>query len=219
MEMMVMKKTAAVFVVNLLLLVAFCSAIESPQYTLVHKESEFEIRLYRHSVWMSAPALLQLSFQKATWNGFHRLFQFIQGANLNFSRIPMTAPVLTTMVPGAGPLESQGYYVSLYLPVKFQATPPLPLPELNIKPHKFASHCIAVREFSGFAKDDRVVKEAQKLATSLSRSPWVDSTSARSSYSIAQYDAPFKIIKRRNEVWIDIDAPDLGCKSVGVAAY
>ncbi|MED6197970.1 hypothetical protein PIB30_061768 [Stylosanthes scabra] len=217
--MMATKKRAGVFVVNLVCLVAVCSAIETPQYTVVHEESEFEIRLYRDSVWMSAPSPLQLSFQKATWDGFHRLFQFIQGANLNFSRIPMTAPVLTTMVPGAGPLESQGYYVSLYLPVKFQATPPLPLPELNIKPHKFASHCVAVREFSGFAKDDKVVKEAQKLATSLSRSPWADSTPSDSSYSIAQYDAPFKIVKRRNEVWVDIDAPDLGCKSVAVAAY
>ena len=125
------------------------------------------------------------------------------------------------MVPGAGPLESQGYYVSLYLPVKFQATPPLPLPELNIMPHEFSSHCVAVREFSGFAKDDRIVKEAEKLATSLSRSPWADSTSSKgqSSYSIAQYNSPFRIVKRRNEVWVDIDAPELGCKSVGVAAY
>ena len=62
-----------------------------------------------------------------------RLFQFTEGANLNFSRIPMTIPVLTTMVPGAGPLQSQGYYVSLYLPVKFQGDPPVPLRELNIQ--------------------------------------------------------------------------------------
>ncbi|KAJ1398256.1 SOUL heme-binding protein [Sesbania bispinosa] len=195
-------------------------AIDSPQLTVVHSESDFEIRLYRSSVWMSAPAL-DISFEKATWNGFHRLFQFIQGANLNFSRIPMTAPILTTMVPGAGPLQSQGYYVSLYLPVKFQATPPLPLPELNIKPYEFSSHCVAVRKFSGFAKDDRVVKEAEKLATSLSRSPWADSISSKSqgAYSIAQYNTPFRIAKRKNEVWVDIDAPELGCKLVDVAAY
>ncbi|XP_061366828.1 uncharacterized protein LOC133309971 [Gastrolobium bilobum] len=206
--------------VNVICLVMVCGAIESPQYTVVHSESDFDIRLYRTSVWMSALAS-DISFQKATLNGFHRLFQFIEGANLNFSRIPMTAPVLTSMVPGAGPLQSQGYYVSLYLPVKFQANPPLPLPELNIKPYEFSSHCIAVRKFSGFAKDERIVKEAEKLATSLSRSPWADSTSSKGqrAYSIAQYNTPFRVIKRRNEVWVDIDAPELGCNLVGAAAY
>lgn len=213
-----MKKARALSVaVNVLCLAIVCSAIESPQHTVVHSESDFEIRLYRTSVWMSAPAL-DISFQKATWNGFHRLFQFTEGANLNFSRIPMTIPVLTTAVPGAGPLQSQGYYVSLYLPVKFQGDPPVPLPELNIKPYEFSSHCVAVRKFSGFAKDERIVKEAEKLATSLSRSPWAESKTGRG-YSIAQYNTPIRIVKRKNEVWVDIDAPELGCKSVGVAAH
>ncbi|KAK7330512.1 hypothetical protein VNO77_24707 [Canavalia gladiata] len=217
-----MKKERTLTVaVKVMCLVMVCRAMESPQYTVVHTESDFEIRLYRRSVWMSAPAL-EISFEKATWSGFHRLFQFSQGANLNFSRIPMTVPVLTTMVPGSGPLQSQGYYVSFYLPVKFQPNPPLPLPELNIKPYEFTSHCIAVRKFSGFAKDDRIVKEAQKLATSLSRSPWADSISSKThrAYSIAQYSTPFRIVKRRNEVWVDIDASDLGCdKSLAVEAY
>ncbi|XP_027330848.1 heme-binding protein 2-like [Abrus precatorius] len=214
------KRKALSVVVNAMCLVMVCSAIESPQYTVLHSESDFEIRLYRTSVWMSAPAL-DISFEKATWNGFHRLFQFTEGANLNFSRIPMTAPVLTSMVPGAGPLQSQGYYVSLYLPVKFQASPPVPLPELNIKPYEFTIHCVAVRKFSGFAKDNRIVKEAEKLATSLSRSPWADSTSSitQRAYSIAQYNTPFRIVNRKNEVWVDIHAPELGCESVAVSAY
>ncbi|CAL0325347.1 unnamed protein product [Lupinus luteus] len=220
-----MKKTSTV--VNALCLlscmVMVCngrSETESPQYTVLHTESEFEIRLYRDSLWISAFAQ-DLSFQKATWNGFHRLFQYTEGANLNFSRIPMTIPVLTSLVLGAGPLQSQAYYVSLYLPVKFQDNPPLPLPELDIKPYEFISHCVAVRKFSGKAKDDRIVKEAQKLATSLSRSPWADSDSPSSQrgYAIAQYNTPFRIFNRRNEVWVDVHAPDLGCKSVGATAF
>ncbi|CAJ1943816.1 unnamed protein product [Sphenostylis stenocarpa] len=204
-------------VVNAICLVIVYGASESPQYTVVHSESDFEIRLYRTSVWMAASAL-DISFEKATWDGFHRLFQFTEGANLNFSRIPMTVPVLTTTVPGAGPLQSQGYYVSLYLPIKFQGNPPLPLPELNIRPYEFTTHCVAVRKFSGFAKDGRIVKEAEKLATSLSRSPWAPSTTRRG-YSIAQYNTPIRIVSRKNEVWVDVDAPELGCESVGVAAY
>ncbi|KAG2678823.1 hypothetical protein I3760_11G022300 [Carya illinoinensis] len=198
-----------------------CNAIESPQYTVVHTESDFEIRLYRDSTWMSAP-VKDISFRKATKLGFHRLFQYIQGANLNFSRIAMTAPVLTSIVREAGPLHSSAYIVRFYLPVKFQASPPLPLPELNLKPYSWDSRCIAVRKFSGFARDNNIVEEAEKLGISLDRSPWANSTSSERSnaYSIAQYNFPFRIIGRVNEVWVDIDASGLdGCKSSGLATY
>lgn len=198
----------------LLLSTALRIGAESPQYEVVHLESDFEIRLYRDSTWMSA-RVLDLSFQKATLFGFHRLFQFTEGANLNSSRLPMTFPVVTSVVPGAGPLHSSAYYVLLYLPSKFQDSPPVPLPELKLKPYSWNSHCVAVRKFSGFAIDDTVLKEAGKLAISLSKTPWANSTSDSDyAYSIAQYDPPFRIIGRTNEVWVDIDASELpGCST------
>ncbi|XP_045789243.1 heme-binding protein 2-like [Trifolium pratense] len=222
-----MKKKGKVAVINticLVIMAMICSTTaatkESPQYTIIHTDSDFEIRLYQTSVWISTPAVNIISFEKATWNGFHRLFQFTEGANLNFSRIPITSPVLTTLVPGSGPLESQGYYVSLYLPEKFQANPPVPLPELNIESYEFDSHCVAVRKFSGVAKDERIVKEAEKLDKSLSKSEWSESKIEHGGYSIAQYKySPFRFAKRRNEVWVDIHAPQLGCNDVRVAAY
>jgi hypothetical protein len=140
-----------------------------------------------------------------------RLFQYLMGANLNSSRIRMTTPILTSIVPG-----SSAYLVRLYLPTQFQASPPVPLPELNLRPDKWPGHCIAVRSFSGYARDKNVVHEAEKLAMSLSQSPWGNSTnySSKNDYSIAQYNSPFRIIGRVNEVWFDVD-----CKSTGVAAY
>ena len=145
-----------------------------------------------------------------------RLFQYLMGANLNSSRIRMTTPVLTSVVPGAGPLHSSAYFVRFYLPTKFQASPPVPLPELNLHPDRWPSHCIAVRSFSGYARDKNVVEEAEKLAMSLSRSPWANSTNypSKSAYSVAQYSSPFRIIGRVNEVWFDVD-----CKSTGVETY
>ncbi|KAG6635151.1 hypothetical protein CIPAW_11G023300 [Carya illinoinensis] len=228
-----------------------CNAIESPQYTVVHTESDFEIRLYRDSTWMSAP-VKDISFRKATKLGFHRTHKMtvtisyfngdyghfnsrlsmtrtgavksslFPSANLNFSRIAMTAPVLTSIVREAGPLHSSAYIVRFYLPVKFQASPPLPLSELNLRPRSWDSRCIAVRKFSGFARDNNIVEEAEKLGISLNRSPWANSTSSERSnaYSIAQYNSPFRIIGRVNEVWVDIDASGLdGCKSSGLATY
>ncbi|CAL9195880.1 unnamed protein product [Musa hybrid cultivar] len=206
-------------VVPLLLVVT--SAIESPQYTVVHSESDFEVRLYRESVWMSAPTD-EISFEKATKFGFHRLFQYIQGANLNSSRIRMTAPVLTSIVPGAGPLHSSAYFVRFYIPVKFQASPPVPLPELNLHSDRWGSHCIAVRQFSGFARDSNVIKEAEKLAISLSQSSWANLTefSDKNAYSIAQYNSPFHFIGRVNEVWVDVGGSEVpGCESSHAYTY
>ncbi|PRQ24384.1 putative SOUL heme-binding protein [Rosa chinensis] len=102
----------------------------------------------------------------------------------------MTAPVLTSIVPGAGPLHSSACFVRFYLPM---------------------NHYIAVRKFSGFARDSNIVQEAHKLATRLSRSPWANSTSeeSRSAYSIAQYNSPFRLIGCVNEVWVDVNASGL----------
>ncbi|GLU20747.1 hypothetical protein SLE2022_369290 [Rubroshorea leprosula] len=199
--------------------VVLCNGAESPQYSVVHSESDFEIRLYRDSTWMSA-RVLDLSFQRATLYGFHRLFQFTEGANLNFSRLPLTVPVVTSVVPGAGPLHSSAYYVRLYLTSKFQDSPPVPLHELDLEPYTWDSHCVAVRKFSGFATDDTVLKEAEKLATSLSKTPWANSTSDSDyAYSIAQYDSPLRFIGRVNEVWVDVNAPELaGCISSKIAS-
>ncbi|KAK1357857.1 SOUL heme-binding protein, Regulatory factor, effector binding domain protein [Heracleum sosnowskyi] len=195
---------------------------DSPEYTLVHSESDYEIRVYKVAAWMIAPVHSQISFEKATRNGFHRLFQYIEGANLNSSRVPMTIPVLTSVVPEAGPLRSSTYSVQFFLPVKFQASPPLPLPELDLKPDYWDNRCIAVRKFSGFAKDKNIVTEADKLATSLSRSAWANYTSYEReyAYSIAQYNSPLRFIGRVNEVWVEVGGSDEsgGCQSNLIAS-
>lgn len=48
---------------------------ESPQYRVVHSESEFEVRFYGESAWMTA-SVDDISFEKATRNGFHRWYPF-----------------------------------------------------------------------------------------------------------------------------------------------
>lgn len=78
-------KKRVVMAVNVVCLMMVCSAMESPGYTVVHSDSDFEIRLYRSSVWMSAPAV-DISFEKATWNGFHR-YQSIHFLQYHFQLI------------------------------------------------------------------------------------------------------------------------------------
>lgn len=134
----------------------------------------------------------------------------------------MTSPVVTSIVPGAGPLHSSAYVVRFYLPAKFQADPPTPLPELHLKPYVWGSHYVAVRKFSGYAKDENIVHEAEQLASSLRRSPWANCTASDSdyAYSIAQYSSPFQFFGRVNEVWVDVDASGIeNCTTGKIATY
>jgi hypothetical protein len=192
---------------------AVFAAIESPTYTVVHSESDFEIRVIRASVWVSA-TVDEISFNQATQLGFHRLFQYIQGANLNSSRVPMTKPVLTGIVPSAGPFCSSAFAVRFYVPVEFQESPPTALPELHLKAEKWGEKCVAVRPFSGFAKDSNVAKQAALLEASLQKTPWANATDltpkdGEDVYAIAQYSSPFQIFGRLNEVWVDIGDSDV----------
>lgn len=66
-------------------LVLFGQAIESPQYKVVHSESDFELRQYGESAWMSALVGETTSFEKATKDGFHRLIY--QHFIIHFSQI------------------------------------------------------------------------------------------------------------------------------------
>ncbi|KAJ0038554.1 hypothetical protein Pint_22909 [Pistacia integerrima] len=131
-------------------------AVESPQYTVIHSDSDFQIRLYQESWWVSA-FVRGTSFLNSTKAGFHR-------------------------------------------------SPPQPKSELNIQIDKWRSHCVAVRNFTGFAKDDNVNKEAEALADSLNKYFSGNTTAPqdKTSYTIAQYNASRHLTGRLNEVWMNV---------------
>uniref|UniRef100_A0A2N9IPW3 SOUL heme-binding protein n=1 Tax=Fagus sylvatica TaxID=28930 RepID=A0A2N9IPW3_FAGSY len=184
-------------------LVLYAHAIESPQYTVVHSESDFEVRLYTESSWMSALVRGTTSFEKSTKDGFHRLYQYIHGGNLNSSHIMMTAPVLTSINSSSG---GSDYFVRFYIPAKNVGNPPQPNPELNVQLDKWSSHCIAVRKFTGFAQDDDINKEIEALVNSINEHLTGKAAilEDRSYYSVAQYNASKHLSGRLNEVWINV---------------
>ena len=70
---------------------------------------------------------------------------------------------------------------------------------------------MATRRFGGFASDFNVAEEASRLADSLQNSSWKDVVSKASAggeeaYSIAQYNSPFEISGRVNEVLVRFEA-------------
>ncbi|CAK7332613.1 unnamed protein product [Dovyalis caffra] len=183
------------FIINL---VFIGQATDSPDYTLIHQESDYEIRLYEDICWMSAPVVQGISFQKSTKAGFHRLYQYIHGANLNASELAMTAPVLTSITQAP---NGSSCFVKLSLSTDYKGTYPQPNPELNLQLEKWEAKCIAVRKFSGFAEDDNIKEEVQALETTL-HDHWNGTLENKSSYTIAQYNASYHLSGRLNEVWM-----------------
>ncbi|XWS34752.1 hypothetical protein CRYUN_Cryun21dG0064400 [Craigia yunnanensis] len=203
--------TAAVSYLGRKCLVISTYTIESPEYRVVHLESDFEIRLYKEMSWMSA-LVHGTSFQNSTKDGFHRLYQYLHGANLNFTQFLMTAPVVTSINPSP---HGSVYIVRYYLPSKYDKTsPPQPYTELNLQLDKWKSHCIAIRKFPGYARDDNIDKEKDALVSSLGKhlARLMQAVENEYNYSIAQYNASKHPTGRINEVWMDVSGfTEEGC--------
>ncbi|KAK7386776.1 hypothetical protein VNO78_27112 [Psophocarpus tetragonolobus] len=175
-------------------------AIELPKYTVLLSESDFQIRLYNESTWISALVSGATSYKQSYKIGFQRLYQYIHGANLNSSKIAYTAPVITSMP--SSPSENDGYIVRMFISTHFEGKPPQPNPKLKLRIEKWKTECIAVRKFGAYAKDDHIDKEIEALVTTLNKhSAMID----RSFYNIAKYNASYRnVTDRLNEVWIRV---------------
>ncbi|CAI9775370.1 unnamed protein product [Fraxinus pennsylvanica] len=193
-------------------LLAFTFAIESPQYKILHSWPDIEVRIYSESSWISAPVRgAGTSFENSTESGFHRLYQYIHGANLDSIKFMMTSPVLNNIDQTENGID---YYVKFYVPEKYEAAPPLPSSSLNLQVEKWRTQCIAVRKFSGFAKDENVRSEIEAFLTSLRKLLAGKSTGLKdkSSFTIAQYNASFHLSGRLNEVWMNVSELEIdGC--------
>ncbi|GKD63238.1 heme-binding protein 2-like protein [Tanacetum coccineum] len=196
---------------SLIVLVVFISccvnATVSPQYSVLLAARDVEIRLYHESSWISAPVMGGTSsFNKSTHDGFHRLYQYIHGANEDNTMLQIAKPILTTITSTPNGLD---YLVNMYLPSK----PPMPSPQLNLHISNWKSRCIAIRTFPGFAQDDNIYKERSSLSFSLAKGfngKNISVSEDKSSYSIAQYNSSSHNSGRVNEVWVNV----LTCPSV-----
>ena len=167
------------------------------------------------TMWIICVLLLSLSSLIICCVIGLRLYKYIHGANLNSSQFAITAPVLTSVTPSA--LGSE-YTVRFFFSPKYEESPPQPYPELNLQFDKWRSHCVAVRVFPGFAKDDTISKEIKALETSLDDYLFGKSAvlEEKNSYTIAQYNASYHPTGRVNEVWLNISGLTAeGCPSYG----
>lgn len=98
----------------------------------------------------------------------------------------------------------------------YKANPPTPNPELKLHLDKWNPHCVAVRKFSGFARDDNIDKEVKALVSSINTHlpppPGNSAAIQDVSYAIAQYNGSHELSGRLNEAWVAISGSRVvGC--------
>jgi len=140
-------------------------------------------------------------YSKARTEGFMRLFRYISGDNVAKQKIEMTAPVLSQITPGDGPLCASKLRISFFLPMAFQKDeappePSSPLLYVSTIPET-VFHVLQFSTPPPGPSGDTVVEKAAELASMLPSGSYVGSP-----YYEAAYDPPFRLSKRHDEVWL-----------------
>ena len=167
--------------------------VDEPSYELINKFESIEIRQYKKII--VATTIKKSSYKDATYSGFRTLANYIFGNNDKEVKIPMTAPVITTM-PTNESIE-----------ITFIMSDDYSLDNLP-KPHsddilfkEITLGKVAVIKFGMWATPKRIMKMQGKLEKYLSE----NNIQTSSDYLVAQYNSPWVIPPfRRNEIIISI---------------
>jgi len=175
----------------------FCHGLDCPEYKTLKTTDDYEIRQYKESMWVST-RITGMDYDEAVSEGFRKLFDYIEGDNVEKKKVPMTAPVITRVMPGDGSACKSDFTISFFVA---QPNPPTPTAK-DVMITKLPEQKAYVRSFPGYADQDKWLQEAAELADAL-----VDATSPYHTdyFYTAGYDAPFRPFNRHNEVWFIFD--------------
>jgi len=183
-------------------------AIEEPEYTILEKEGNFELRQYEP--FIVAETLVEGEFSDVGNIGFRRLYGYISGDNRKKASISMTAPVTqeatAQKIPMTAPVtqEKKGrkWRITFVMPSKYKMeTLPEPLdPSVQLKQE--SGRLAAALKYSGRWSQTRYKdREARLLG-------WITRRGYRpiGEPIFARYNPPFMPwFLRRNEVLIPVE--------------
>lgn len=133
---------------------------------------------------------------------FMRLFKYIQGNNEEGMKIKMTVPVTMLMRPGkkSGSVSPEKRTMSFFIPFKHQEDAPAPSAS-DVQLSIAEPFCAYVKVYGGWSTASKVEENYQSLVAALKRDGLRDDFHTDAFYS-ASYDEPWKMAKRRNELWL-----------------
>jgi hypothetical protein len=181
---------------------SFCHGLNCPKYTVLAKGNGYEKRRYMASKWISIK-IPSTSYNKAANEAFIMLYGYISGANSAGAKIPMAVPVATLVQPNSCESEDcmTDYTVSFFIPFDYQKHTPAPtsshLKMINLRPT-----IVYVTHFGGFMTNGVLARETKILQKHLddNNQQYVSPTRY---YFAVDYDSPFRITGRYNEIWLE----------------
>jgi hypothetical protein len=181
---------------------------ETPKYSVIKKENEFEIRQY--------PAYIQAevtvdgtNYRSAIEDGFGILAGYIFGNNISKQKIAMTTPVQVAqsekiaMTTPVTVTAGANFSVAFIMPSAYTLEM-LPQPkDSRIRFRQIPARWVAAVRFSGYFQQDRINREKQRLAE------WIKEVGyeTEGEFVVAGYNPPWVPgFLARNEVLVAIKA-------------
>ena len=165
-------------------------AIEEPSWTLVTELDNVEIRQYAPVIQARTP----MGNSDKPTGGFRTLADYIFGGNAQEQSIAMTAPVEER-------LSEEDAYMAFTMPSQYRLEDlPAPKGEM-VTLHEVPARTVAVVSFSGWARDGVVEEQTRILLETIEANGWV----AVSAPSLNQYNPPWTLWNRRNEVMVEVE--------------
>ena len=188
----------------------FSHAIEEPDYDVIKKFDQVELRQY--APYVVAEVVLDTSAEDAGNQAFPILAGYIFGKNKGARTFDMTAPVTQAAVPVkldmTAPVTQAetpgGFLVQFVLPKGITlATAPEPL-DPRVQLREVPKSRVAVIRYSGFWSQGNYEEHLAKLQATLraAQLPWTGEP------TLSRYDPPFiPWFMRRNEIWLAVQSP------------
>ncbi|XP_067828911.1 heme-binding protein 2-like [Heptranchias perlo] len=165
-------------------------------YDLACENPDYEVRHYNASKWV-ATNVTSLFMEYASYQGFTRLFQYIQSKNEEGKHINMTAPVLLKIPQNERIMEFKKYIIYFLLPADHQQSPPAPI-DTDVYFVDLPEMYAYVKSFGGWLFTWNSKFYASKLKQQLHN---VGEHFDSSYYYDAVYNSPMTLVDRHNEVW------------------
>ncbi|XP_045211756.2 heme-binding protein 2-like, partial [Mercenaria mercenaria] len=176
---------------------AFCHKLDCPRFTVIETFKTYELRKYAPSMWVSTQIKKMDFTEQDRKELFDKLFYYISGNNTEHMKIPMTAPVVETVLHGQGPDCESTFTFQFMIPFDLQKSPPQPTAQ-DINITTMPEMSVYVRVFGGYLNGTDIQNNIIKLSEDINDS----SKYIANPYYSAGYDNPFQILNRHNEVWL-----------------
>ena len=196
---------------SLLFFSSYLMATEEPEFILILKKENFEIRQYESKIL--AQVQVQGDFDDATSRGFKVLADYIFGNNLSLdgnTKIEMTAPVvlepISEVIEMTAPVLAEGenkeWVVSFVMPKKYSLDT-LPKPNnKDIRISRLPAEKYAVVVFSGLIRESNYDEQINLLNSFIATKNLITIGKVQ----IARYNPPWILpFFRRNELMIRVN--------------